>query len=1707
MNISQTSVEEKISFSRNRMTSFAMQPTPSILGSISILQLSFSSNVAYKAGTSISLAIPSDFQKKNVVSCKSLGLGTTPACNKVDGKEEILITSLVLSDLAKGTPIDVLLEDIVLPYCQGLSRFAVTSSTHDGFEIEAADFSLPSASLGLEQLAIEPVVPSSQATGATNNVQITFTPAVMLAVGSVFKITLPPAVKLINSTNCQVISGLNASASCQLSAPNTYTIQQAVNLLPIAPGQPIKLLLNNLINPKVLGSFPLAIEILNSFACRYSANTVPLPVTTLAALSGIKGTPSSSFLNVYTTYSFEFQPSSVAMENGEFLTLQIPLSFSDEVRCTPESNVIRSMVCQKVSSQEIKINFNIDLALLATSPKFVFKISFLKNPSVAGDANGFIFRLHTVDSQVYETGTASIASFAGSVTPQTAEMSFSSNLRGAQEFSTFSFQVDSFLPQSSVVAIAFSDKFNIEELSVKSSSPELVLLSADPVTRLARFEVKSSVEPLNAISFSLNCRNPIKPTVTSNDIELAVYAGADTEVLTKAAPLKTLTNFICDPVCKDCNDLHSKCTLCRQNEVLKDSKCFLTTPPEPQRIVIMDEVSIPFIFISIGILLALILAFLGLLLKRVLYWANLLYSLLRINFVLALGVFTYYMSRNQDSAWVIIAVYAVWGAHLLVNILGFWILKRNLANSSFELKLSQNQHVNRFVNSSSGVKEKAQSSFGCWFSATLLLSVIFGTSLVRMHYASLRGATGKLFNLDKGSFEGFKSAHQRVQMLYVFLVYIGVIVVISVSLAARIYLFKIEIISLAGFDLLMYTVAYFELNPFSSSRASPAKPPNRAKEQSSVSEHKQGNRRDNEGEHSELAINQSRLGEQSILDEEVGRVCKRKRMHPVALLDLKNMVSPAREGFLAGSPDKYSAKNPSTRVEGSDKRRAGESRDSSEKADQVLMMRREAIAPFETAGKGRLVRAELRDLTKFDARINSVLEIVSSQPEVKTNAGEKQYCFSSVKTRLEDAPSNIAKNEGGSLFSRQPPLQRCLRNPESLYFEIVYEESERKGPVLNEEEAYERRDKLEMYKNPERLFWQSHMGAVYRGKFAPTESNRSVPSLSKSMVGMLGNQSGVKVSPGKKGRQEGQPSKEEEPIATEERYLLEEEEVVGTQIQASTTAGKTNKIKPAKDGSPRIDLLEVADLGGNGTRALAIDAHDVVSKDNEQRILSINNQSIEDIRNAVIRDGVREAIDLKVQEPAMMERGLLTDSLGRKIFINFEDLDMLRKGMFNSQDGRKMVVTDQLFKEMETGIVKNADGEVIEINGQRIEDFNRKVVVLKDGIEISLEKQKEHLLQNGIIMGDKGAMAKLPKGQKMEDFERGVFVDSDGNRVRLIDQTYQDLKEGTFRDFKNRLMMEPGAPRKRNKANFNNFLEKDDSDPFKNEKLRTKLKNNDNSKIGVAKRLKDNEETKSELHIARDLGGCDPEERMEEARDRGGYLEAENGANRRKGELRRRDLDDDLSSKFQKPSEYMGLRMENESSNMSFQPEGAQLGLRLGALPHTRGTSFAVANETANYAQEHNRSNFENPKGEQPRGKPGKEFAHPFADITEENQKKITKKAIELRNSQKELPKKYPSVSNRKVNNLIVGGTGEPLWERDGERRLQTPEEHEEQQELSLQSNGDGNAEEGGKERPAGGEDGEERQESRGRSARRKQAKREEKLEQLKDIYIDGSPA
>ena len=576
-------------------------------------------------------------------------------------------------------------------------------------------------------------------------------------------------MKTIASTSVSGGNGLTSSTTTNPSTGN-YRLAGAFLTDRLVTVDYIEVLLDDMVNPLGMGTYPVTMAIQSTTGCTYLSGSANLVIDKIPSMTSVALSVSNTNRNLYETYNFAVTPATSSLSSGDYLMLTLPSTpqqvllsqLGVVVSILSNSNLI-SLTSQVAGTSKIRLDFSISSTGYASNKTLAFALKYLRNPDFVGDVSGFVFQLYTSSNMQYENFTNLIQTYTNYISTTSATAVYSNSYVGLSDSVTLELQLDTQLVLGTKIYITASEKFQFLPASTQlltSSIPATLQVSSGSTNQLS-FTLTSDVAPGTKMSFVLRARNPIQPTVVSSDFVTNVTTPDGKQV--SAPVFFSRQVFSCDIYCADCFGLFSNCTSCVNGYYLNSAKCLLQTE--------VNQVIPPFIFAGIGVALLLLLATLGGGCDVRNYWCNMLYPLFKLDMFAFLVYFGYSWSINLlNISWFKYVGYAIVAAHF---ILGWWFLAliksdAKISGASFE-NVEPNGHrypLTKAEEELGSSDEALEQEFNGSVKFSYILGFIFSAAMPRWLFSARGKTKGYYWFLAENDFSQLKHHFNIYQFLY-----------------------------------------------------------------------------------------------------------------------------------------------------------------------------------------------------------------------------------------------------------------------------------------------------------------------------------------------------------------------------------------------------------------------------------------------------------------------------------------------------------------------------------------------------------------------------------------------------------------------------------------------------------------------------------------------------------------------------------------------------------------------------------------------------------------------------------------------------------------------------------------------------------------------------------------------------------------------------
>lgn len=1162
---------------------------------------------------------------------------------------------------------------LTLDYCRLPSAsFGLTTKTEGGHLIEQANWVLNTAALTLGQVIISSQLQIDvNSMGQKTDFQISFTTPSVIELGSFANLQISDFF-LLSSTSCTVNTGTPLGITCQIIS-GTPSLIKLTFTQSIPASTDITVQGKNLQNPKLSKSISVPISVTSVAGCTFLTGTGTTSVSTLATSTSLEVTTANKFLNVYTDYRFKFTPAQPSWDNNDYLLVEVPYGLSAQISCSVLSSNIASMTCSLHNITAFKVVLNVNPALFAANKSLEFTILYVLNPPQAGTNTNFRVNLVAVGGvpavpTVFEKSPAvSGISYENYITAGFFNASFTSNLRGYLDYVKYNLSVNTLLAENTSIVLILSSKFeNLSQVTLISSSPSMQLSTSNSESGRIILKLSSVVLPEVPLLFTLKQNNPTAELISSSDLVVELWQGSSQNKITKDSPIKSPITFVCDPSCQDCGKIYNECTVCRVNYTMSGTTCLENSAKASGSIQVRKETSIPFICLGIAVIISIIMVVVGLICKRCLFWGNFLYAILRPVYTSGIIVFVFFSYKNDESYWVIIAGLCILGIHVLISTIGSVFTFKALSNASMGAQTTENKFINAFLeNYRDKTAEKIKiPRTKIWL--TKVLSPAVGFGVFRWFFSSKRNDRGYFWYFDTPSFTFMKSVLQRFNMLYIFFVHIALIIVVSVSLAQTIYLFKIETICISILDLLVYVIAYFELNPFNLKKGAIKQKGKEVFIKETGDYHQLGN------PDQSLAPDHSRLHENSNIGDEnhPGTPTRRRRDSQEDRIKLDHpLKSKSKRDGKDDLADPRDQKTPTKTMHDED----GENQIRNTE-DIFEYATGKSLSSIPSGSDINLRRAiTMRKVPQFNPNTDKTLEVSTSNYSTVKVIAPDEHIFTGQRVCLTTLPSNLKPIPYIANFSSNKEVKESSilekMKPSNNKLDVIYEESEG---------DHEGR-------------WNVRASEIQKGSKLPksgTQQSKIQTKLGsrllKTVVEVPGDQIGLindskLILKDKEGRTLNLKNKNENGqfIDNEGRVLdfaFESEEGLKNGIILDRR-GQKHKIQ---DQDFKLLVEEGKLLNENG------------------EVIEIFGQNPKEMENGLVKLDDDTIIKLEQQKDALLKKGIIIKDDGTCLNTKIpQDKNKLAKGLFLDKNSKPYRLIDQTTVALKANEVKGFGGNAI----------------------------------------------------------------------------------------------------------------------------------------------------------------------------------------------------------------------------------------------------------------------------------------------------------------------------------------------------------------------------------------------------------------------------
>jgi hypothetical protein len=210
-----------------------------------------------------------------------------------------------------------------------------------------------------------------------------------------------------------------------------------------------------------------------------------------------------------------------------------------------------------------------------------------------------------------------------------------------------------------------------------------------------------------------------------------------------------------------------------------------------------------------------------------------------------------------------------------------------------------------------------------------------------------------------------------------------------------------------------------------------------------------------------------------------------------------------------------------------------------------------------------------------------------------------------------------------------------------------------------------------------------------------------------------------------------------------------------------------------------IKRSEEVGLQSLGGLAGILRSTDTLKVNKELEPIEINGQLFEDFLNKNIRLADGRYLNLRNQNPDLLDRGIFVDDNGDQIYLGHQNPEDVRRGVVVSPDGKRVQLIQLQAADLIQDIWRDPEtGEISFVNGQPFESLKKLVLVDKKGEKVNLRKQNLDDVKNGKLVTENGQEINFGCPQDKSLLERGLFIGRDGVVRRLADVKWQHIQNG-----------------------------------------------------------------------------------------------------------------------------------------------------------------------------------------------------------------------------------------------------------------------------------------------------------------------------------------
>lgn len=1062
-------------------------------------------------------------------------------------------------------------------------------------------------------------------------------------------------------------------------------------------------------------------------------------------MESVKMSVSKDNRNLYETYTFDVTPTTSSFASGDYLSLlfESTMVASPAPVCTKTSSNINSLSCVRVNNTFLRVPLTVNSLLYASDKTLSFNVQYVKNPDFEGLVRGFAVLLTDSSNQMFENYTSLSHTFTSYVLPTSRSLSFTDNRVGVFNTSKLSIQVPSLLLAGSKIEISLGTNFVLTNNATLSSAS--IASSVSLVNTTGRKIVINILENIvsdRTIDISIDMLNPSSPTMQTTDYSLKVITPDNRQVFSINALANPLI-FVCGTNCTECSLIYTNCSKCIENNQLTSQNTCEYTPPS-------KFVFPPFIFLSIALLLALLVFVIGKICGFRNYSANLLYSMLKVNFfgfLILFGIVLLGISKDI-SINVKYALYALAVFHIIITWIFFCLFRASIAHPALSLThVPINGHYIKITKEDEehGSEEALEHNYTKTINILSALAFLFSTSIFRWLYSEASKRKAYLWHFTPVKYSQIRHYLECYSLFYICfftLPFISALVyLLYPSKSSDWNLYMVEGVCLCIFDLFMYVFAFVEL---SNSKA-PAKKYSDAtinNPNESILDHKSGlldNTMKEENIKKDIEASDQQLSKSKLLVSQIPNLLiERKFSKSTSKIDEDrklDQIKLANTEYMPSSSRMLNTESP--------------------RFEKITLM------PLFIGGSKLISRDSKRD------SIDSNLDDNKKKNKIVPRTRPSQESF----LKPIQIPNKNTKDLHIKLPSRQLTISDDGESGHDPIKMIKAQESVKKQPKVKLVTTKEGVTKPQLVEIPEIKEDFLPLGDELKDQ-KPKDLSKVKPYLDDDGDEITKYQSErFDLDNSSLKKPEKSRFKENQLFSkwwfnSSKKYL----EIIYEEEEDHVNFNEN----PDYDDKPKIEEIIVAKVPEKKKIPNSLDK-------------IINGQLESDLNKGIVRDRNNVPILMTDQKPENFEKGELLVKPDTKILMNTQPVHLFEKGYIKDVDGRLYRTKDQDFKKLSDGVMLTRDGKVDNINGQKPEDVMGRILKDREGNIINLNKQPKDCYEKNSFIVDRPNKdidtIEFERPQLKSNFEKGIVTAPNGQDVRLKDQNVEEIKnQGMYRD-------------------------------------------------------------------------------------------------------------------------------------------------------------------------------------------------------------------------------------------------------------------------------------------------------------------------------------